>query len=140
MAELLINGKSFNLDFRFKNFIKYRNQFNSDFFKDIDYLYGKTIKFIKDLPREYQDKFINKQLQDISFDELIKIQNIQNENSFDLSDYVKISQILYVLIDTEKSYKEWFDLLDFLPNKDILISIYRLFQDSQKNTVEIKKN
>ena len=138
MAELVINGKSYNLDFRFKNFIKYRELFNSDFFTDIEYLFQKNLNFIRELPSEIQDKILNKSEQNnIQFNDLIKI---QNANSFDLSDYVKISQILYVLIDTDKKYQDWFDLLDFLPNREVLISIYTLFQDSQKNTIEIKKN
>ena len=138
MAELIINGKSYNLDFRFKNFIKYRELFNADFFIDIEYLFQKNLNFIRELPSEIQNKILNKSEQNnIQFNDLIKI---QNANSFDLSDYVKISQILYVLIDTDKKYQDWFDLLDFLPNREVLISIYTLFQESQKNTIEIKKN
>ena len=92
MAELIINGKSYNLDFRFKNFIKYRELFNSDFFTDIEYLFQKNLNFIRELPSEIQDKILNKSEQNnIQFNDLIKI---QNSNSFDLSDYVKISQIL----------------------------------------------
>lgn len=136
--ELVINGKSYNLDFRFKNFLKYRNDFNADFFQDIEYLFQKNLNFIRDLPEEIQEKILNKeQNSNIQLNDLIKI---QNANSFDLSDYVKISQILYVLVDTDKSYQDWFDLLDFLPNREVLISIYTLFQESQKNTIEIKKN
>lgn len=137
MAELVINGKSYNLDFKFKNFLKYRNDFNADFFQDIEYLFQKNLNFIRDLPEEIQEKILNKeQNSNIQLNDLIKI---QNANSFDLSDYVKISQILYVLVDTDKSYQDWFDLLDFLPNREVLISIYTLFQESQRNTVEIKK-
>ena len=137
MAELVINGKTYNLNFKFKNFINYRNLFNADFFIDIEYLFQKNLNFIRDLPSDIQEKFLNqKEQENIQFNDLIKI---KNANSFDLSDYVKISQILYVLIDTDKKYQDWFDLLDFLPNREVLISIYTLFQESQKNTVEIKK-
>ena len=83
MAELIINGKSYNLDFRFKNFIKYRELFNSDFFTDIEYLFQKNLNFIRELPSEIQDKILNKSEQNnIQFNDLIKI---QNANSFDLS-------------------------------------------------------
>lgn len=138
MAELIINGKSYKLNFKFKNFIDYRNLFNADFFTDIEYLFQKNLNFIRELPSEIQDKFLNqKELNNVQFNDLIKI---KNSNSFDLSDYVKISQLLYVLIDSDKKYEDWFDALDFLPNREILISIYTLFQESQKNTIEIKKN
>lgn len=138
MAELIINGKTYNLNFKFKNFINYRNLFNADFFTDIEYLFQKNLNFIRDLPTDIQEKFLNQKDQgNIKFNDLIKI---KNANSFDLSDYVKISQILYVLIDTDKKFQDWFDLLDFLPNREVLISIYTLFQESQKNTIEIKKN
>lgn len=137
MAELVINGKTYNLNFKFKNFINYRNLFNADFFTDIEYLFQKNLNFIRDLPADIQEKFLNqKEPGNIQFNDLIKI---KNANSFDLQDYTKIAQILYVLIDSDKKYQDWFDLLDFLPNREVLISIYTLFQESQKNTVEIKK-
>lgn len=137
MAELVINGKTYNLNFKFKNFINYRNLFNADFFTDIEYLFQKNLNFIRDLPVDIQEKFLNQKEQgNIQFNDLIKI---KNANSFDLQDYTKIAQILYVLIDSDKKYQDWFDLLDFLPNREVLISIYTLFQESQRNTVEIKK-
>ena len=63
MAELVINDKTYNLNFKFKNFINYRNLFNADFFTDIEYLFQKNLNFIRDLPSDIQEKFLNQKEQ-----------------------------------------------------------------------------
>ena len=125
----------------------YRQQFGRDLVKDLTDTYHKINPSIYDFVDLSEIKVDGKEETELQQEIIAKAfpayKKYQNTNVFTYDDTEQATQIIWAFAKNadEKlpKYEDWIDDFDFiLPVKNIITSLYKVWNDSARPTIEIK--